>query len=215
MTGAPPTLPETADLRPDLALIADIVKPGARVLDIGCGDGALLYHLTRHCRVDGRGLEISRAGVEACLRRGVAVIQGNAETDLPNYPDQSFDYAVLSQTLQATHNPLAVLHQLVRIGRYGIVSFPNFGYWYCRWQLFRNGRMPVTGVLPLAWYETQNIHFCTIRDFLDTCRDNNLQIVQKLAVNGGHSRRGFWVSSAFANLFGQQGMFVLARAENS
>lgn len=199
------------ELRPDLALIADIVEPGARVLDIGCGDGALLHHLTHEKAVDGRGLELSQAGVESCLRLGLSVVQGNAETDLPNYPDQSFEYAILSQTLQATHNPVAVLREMVRIGRFAIVSFPNFGHWYCRWQLLNTGRMPVTHTLPLAWHETQNIHFCTIRDFLDTCRVDDLEIVRQLAVNEGRSHRGFWVSSWVANLFGQQGMFVLTK----
>ena len=158
-------------IRVDLLVIADLIEAGARVLDIGCGDGALLHYLAHNKDVDGRGIEISQAGVNACVRHGLSVLQGDADTDLRDYPDQAFDYVVLSQTLQATRNPREVLFELVRIGRHAIVSFPNFGYWRIRWQLFARGRMPETEALAQAWYETPNIHLCTIRDFVILCRE--------------------------------------------
>ena len=139
-------------IRVDLLVIADLIESGARVLDVGCGDGALLHYLADNKDVDGRGLEISQAGVNACVSQGLSVVQGDADTDLSAYPDQAFDYVVLSQTLQATRNPRQVVLELVRIGRHAIVSFPNFGYWRIRWQLLARGRMPETEALNQAWY---------------------------------------------------------------
>ena len=136
------------------------------MLDVGCGDGALLDYLVHAKGVDGRGVEISQAGVNACVTHGLSVIQGNADTDLKDYPSDAFDYIVLSQTLQATRKPHQVLKQLVRIGRHAIVSFPNFGHWRVRWQLLTRGRMPMTDSMPLQWFDTPNIHFCTILDFM-------------------------------------------------
>jgi methionine biosynthesis protein MetW len=138
-------------IRVDLQLIADMIGAGSRVLDVGCGDGTLLAYLVAEKGVAGRGIEISRAGVNACVRRGLSVVQGDADTDLKDYPDDSFNYVVLSQTLQATHNPREVLLQLLRIGRCAIVSFPNFGYWRCRVQLALGGHMPVTETLDNPW----------------------------------------------------------------
>ena len=158
-----------AGIRIDLQLIAEMIAPKSRVLDVGCGDGALLDHLVHAKGVDGRGVEISQAGVNACVTHGLSVIQGNADTDLKDYPSDAFDYIVLSQTLQATRKPHQVLKQLVRIGRHAIVSFPNFGHWRVRWQLLTRGRMPVTDSMPLQWFATPNIHFCTIRDFVGLC----------------------------------------------
>ena len=137
----------------------------ARVLDLGCGDGALLRLLADTRNVDARGLELSQRGVNDCVAKGLSVIQGDADTDLADYPDDAFDYVILSQTLQATRQPRVVLEQMLRIGRRAIVSFPNFGHWHIRWELAVHGRMPVSDNLPFAWYETPNIHFCTIRDF--------------------------------------------------
>lgn len=204
------SLPERSRLRPDLQLISDMIENGSRVLDIGCEDGALLEYLVREKQVTGRGIELSQAGVNACVARGLSVIQGDADTDLGNYPDDAFDYAVLSQTLQAVHAPHLVLKQLARIGRKTIVSFPNFGYWKVRRRLLLRGRMPVTKVLPAQWYETPNIHLCTIRDFLLLCEDLNVEVERSLVLDehgGLTTARSLW----WANLIGQQAIFLLRR----
>ena len=197
-------------IRVDLRLIATLIESGARVLDIGCGDGSLLRYLVEKKDVDGRGLEISQAGVRACLRQGLSVVQGDADTDLKNYPSGAFDYVVLSETLQTTHNPLVVLRELVRIGRFAIVSFPNFGYWHCRWQLLVRGRMPITKSLPLPWHATPNIHFSTIADFRETCRQEDIKVARSYAVNQRGTLGRFFGARFFGNLFGAQGVFLLA-----
>ena len=162
----PPLAIRAADTsRVDLLLIAEMVSPGARVLDIGCGDGTLLRLLAEKRGVDGRGIELSQAGVNSCVAQGLSVIQGDADTDLVHYPDLAFDFAILSQTLQATYSPRHVLEQLLRIGKRAVVSFPNFGHWRVRAQLLFGGQMPQTDNLPDRWYDTPNIHLCTINDF--------------------------------------------------
>ena len=169
---APAILPQDASgsSRIDHLVMLNLVEPGSRVLDVGCGDGSLLALLRDRRGVDGRGIELSRQGVNACLAHGLPVIQGDADTDLAAYPDDAFDYVILSQTIQATRQPKAVLEHLLRIGRHAIVSFPNFGHWRVRSELMLRGRMPVTDTLPDPWYETPNIHHCTIRDFVGLCR---------------------------------------------
>jgi len=152
-------------LRPDLAVIARHVPSGARVLDIGCGDGSLMEVLQGERQVDARGLEIDPADVELCVSKGLSVIQGDADRDLADYPDGAFDYAILSQTLQTARRPDQMLDQLLRVGRQAFVSFPNFAYWRMRLSLLANGRMPVTRHLPVSWYETENIHHLTVADF--------------------------------------------------
>lgn len=200
-----------AGLRVDLLFIADLISPGSRVLDIGCADGALLHYLSSERGVDGRGIEISQTGVNACVARGLSVIQGNADTDLMDYPDDAFDYVVLSRTLQATRNPRDVLAQLVRIGRRAIVTFPNFGYWRLRWSLMTNGRMPTTRLLAEPWYSTENIHLCTIRDFTQLCDDLGLRTERQVILNQtGHDTQ-FRSTSRFANFFGEQALFMLSR----
>ena len=151
--------------RADHRLIAEMVEPGSRVLDVGCGDGALLQLLRDEKAVDGRGIELSPERVKACVTRGLSVIQGDADRDLPDYPDKAFDYAVLSLTIQATRFPKTVLENLLRIGRHAIVSFPNFGHWRIRTQLMMTGRMPMTPNLPETWYNSVDAHLCTIKDF--------------------------------------------------
>lgn len=200
-----------AELRPDLLIVADMVKPGSRVLDVGCGDGMLLDYLTRRKRVDGRGIELSQAGVNACVSQGLSVIQGDADKDLRDYPGDAFDYVILSQTLQATHNPKGVLLQMLRIGRRAVVSFPNYAYWRARWYLLVRGRMPVTKLLREPWYTTSTIHPCTIVDFVVLCRDLDVTIERCFALDHEGRARSIRGGDSFANLFGEQAVFLLSK----
>ena len=202
---------QASRIRADLQLIADMIEPGARVLDIGCGDGALLEHLVYVKQVTGRGIELSQDGVNACVSRGLSVIQGDADTDLIDYPADAFDYVILSQTLQATHDPRHVLEQLVRIGRRAIVSFPNFGHWRVRLSLLCRGRMPMTEVLPTSWYETPNIHLCTIRDFSALCDRLGIAVERALSLDA-HGRAAPRHSLRLANLLGQSALFLLRKS---
>jgi methionine biosynthesis protein MetW len=163
-------------VREDFKEILRLVRPGSRVLDVGCGEGGLLELLVRDNQVDGRGLEISPEGVSACLARGLAVVQGDADRDLDYFPAQAFDYVILSQTLPQVLRPRHVLRELLRIGEQAIVSLPNFGHWRVRMDLLLHGRMPVTGVLTEPWWATPNIHLCTVRDFTALCDDLGLAI---------------------------------------
>jgi methionine biosynthesis protein MetW len=206
----------TVSLRPDLAAIAAMIRPGARVLDVGCGDGALLEHLKTK-NVDGRGIEISQANVNACVARGLAVVQGDADTDLVDYPAQVFDAVILSQTIQATEKPRAVLEHLLRIGQRVAISLPNFGYWKVRLSLLMDGRMPRTRTLDYSWWATPNIHLCTLADFVDLTRECGATMVEAHALNDSGSTAKMTAQSLThgylgPNLFAQGGVFLLKKS---
>lgn len=163
-------------LRPDLAIIAQHVAPGTRVLDIGCGDGALMAVLEAQMGCDARGMELNPEKVERCVARGLSVVQGDANRDLADYPDKAFDYTILSQTLQTSQRPDLMLDELLRVGRRAFVSFPNFAHWRTRSALLLGGKMPVTRALPVSWYETENIHHVTVEDFRELVRAKGTRI---------------------------------------
>lgn len=197
--------------RIDLKLITGFVTPRARVLDVGCGDGALLQRLEDEKEVDGRGIELSQKGVNEAVARGLSVVQGDADHDLATYPDGAFDFVILSQTLQATHNPRTVLEQLLRIGRKVVVSFPNFGNWRVRGQFLLKGRMPITEDLPYSWYDTPNIHFCTIRDFVRLAEDIDARIEKAAALYGNGRVMNRSIRLPLWNLMADQAIFLLSR----
>ena len=197
--------------RVDLQIIANMVEHGKRVLDVGCGDGALLALLAAQRGADARGIELSQRGVNDCVAKGLPVIQGDADTDLAAYPDGAFDYVILSQTLQATHRPRAVLENMLRIGRRAIVSFPNFGHWRIRAQVALKGRMPVTENLSYSWFDTPNIHFCTLRDFVELTRTMDVVIERSVALNRTGTRMGVMAPWWLWNMFGEQAVFLLRR----
>lgn len=191
-------------LRPDLAIIAAHVDRGARILDVGCGDGALMAALRDDRGCDARGLELEPTNVAAAVGRGLSVIQGDADTDLADYPDDSFDYAILSQTLQTTRRPDWVLEQLLRIGRHAFVSFPNFAHWRVRASLLFGGRMPVTRLLPIAWYATPNIHHVTVDDFRALVKERGIVIEGAWFLSGDQQ-----TGSGMANLLAEHAVFLL------
>jgi methionine biosynthesis protein MetW len=202
-------------VREDFREILRLVRSGARVLDIGCGEGALLELLAREKQVDGRGLEISPLGVSACLSRGLAVVQGDADRDLADFPSRAFDYAILSQTLQQAREPRTVLSELLRIADQAIVSLPNFGHWRVRLGLLAKGRMPVTQSLPEPWWSTQNIHLCTLRDFTALCEELGVRIDASSALVDGRAARPIDPARAIENWRAEQAIFVLSRANGS
>ncbi len=198
-----------ASSRIDLQVIANMIEAHTKVLDIGCGDGTLLELLVNDRHVDARGLELSQAGVNACVARGLSVVQGNADTDLSYYPDNGFDTVILSQTLQATQRPHEVLTEMARIGERLIVSIPNFGHWRVRLDLALNGRMPITGALAASWYETANIHLCTLRDFAALCDTLGLKIDSCITLTRGRMGRIIGKPTGWHNLFADHGVFIL------
>lgn len=197
--------------RIDHLVVAEMIVDGSRVLDVGCGDGGLLGLLESTKRIDGRGIELSREGVSRALARGLSVVQGDADTDLADYPDDAFDYVILSQTLQATRRPREVLEHMLRIGRRAVVSFPNFGHWRIRSHLLFKGRMPVTENLPETWFDTPNIHFCTIRDFVALCDEIGARIEKAVALDAAGQKVQVTMPWWVWNLLGEQAVFVLTR----
>lgn len=211
LTGLPdpgqPAGKPTREHRVDHLLIAEMVAPGSRVLDVGCGDGELLHLLAETKAVDARGVELSREKVNACVTRGLSVIQGDADKDLDDYPDQAFDFAVLSLTIQATLQPKRVLENLLRIGRRAIVSFPNFGHWKIRTQLMMTGRMPRTKNLPEPWYASPDAHLCTIADFVDLCEIVEADVEEAVAFNSAGRRLPIKRSLMLQNVLGEKAVF--------
>ncbi len=198
-------------IRIDHSIILDLVPSGARVLDLGCGDGALLEKLVRQKGVTGRGVEISEEGVRECIARGLTVLQGDIDQGLRDYPDRSFDYVILNQTLQAVRKPDVVLGEMLRVGRKGIVGFPNFAYWRLRLYLLFRGRMPKTEFLPFEWYDTPNIHFCSIADFRSYCASAGLTVEKRVYLStdqGGRVLRG-----VRPNLFAETAVYQLSKPE--
>lgn len=196
---------ELAATRPDFAAIAAWIPDGASVLDLGCGDGSLLRYLKNTRNTRGYGLEISDANIVACIRNGVNVIQGDLDSGLSGFETQSFDYVILSQTLQATRHTEALVREILRVGREGIVSFPNFGYWKARLNVLR-GHMPVSDELPYQWYDTPNVHLCTLRDFEDFCAKCRVEILERRVMTEGCE------VSVFHNLLGSMAAYRFKRA---
>lgn len=196
-------------IRVDLQLIADMIEDNSRVLDVGCSDGQLLDYLVTNKNARGRGLEISPEGVNQCVAKGLSVVQGDAEEDLHYYPDDAFDYVILSQTLQATHHPDQIVKDLLRLGKRVIVSFPNFGHWRVRSYLFFKGRMPVNKTLPYEWYNSPNMHFCTIKDFIALCDTLDVEVERSIALAADGSAHRIKTNLFFANLLGEQAVFLI------
>lgn len=195
--------PATLAERPDFHVIGEIVEPGSRVLDLGCGEGELLAWLVEHKRVLARGVEISSAQVRHAIARGVSVYQGDIDEGLADYPDKAFDYVILSQTLQETRSPLQVLREMLRVGRRAIISFPNFGHWSVRVAMLLNGQAPKTKLFPYNWYNSPNIHFLSINDFEDLCREHGFPIERRYFLAGARHIK------AFPNLVAQTAVFLL------
>ncbi len=195
-------------LREEQALIADWIRPGSRVLDLGCGNGSLLARLKLERNCAGYGIEIDRENIVQCIASGVNVIQSDLDRGLSDFDDDSFDYVVMTQTLQAVHYPNRLLREMLRVGREGIVTFPNFGHWRCRLQVLA-GRMPVTRNLPDTWYDTQNIHMCTVRDFEALCALERIEILQHAAVDTAH--RSAFAMQLLPNLFSEIAIYRFRR----
>jgi methionine biosynthesis protein MetW len=201
-----------ASTRADHEIIINAVPQGARVLDVGCGDGVLLHRLKQERNAVVRGMELSQAGVNACVAKGLSVVQGDADLDLALYPDDSFDIVVLSRTIQATRKPEMVLKQMHRIGAKAVVSLPNFGFWQVRLSLLLNGRMPVTQGLPDSWHETENLHLCTLLDFDDLAKQSGFDLETVTRIAAGKASAPSRATSSLLNWLSEEAVFVLKRA---
>ena len=197
-------------MKKEFKVIADLLPNNTRVLDVGCGDGSLMNLLKKEKNVEVRGLELSQENVQECIHKGLPVIQGNAETELHQFPDKSFDYVVLSQTLQAFYEPEKVLRNLLRIGKSVVISIPNFGFWKVRIKLLFFGKMPVTKTLPNTWYNTPNLHMCTIKDLFNFCDEKKINIKKVVGVNEDKTSIINKSNLEIKNLFSKVGIFLIS-----
>jgi methionine biosynthesis protein MetW len=196
-------------MKKEFKVIADLLPKNVRVLDVGCGDGSLMSHLIEKKNIEARGLELKKENVTKCIYKGLPVIEGNAETELNQFPNQSFDYVILSQTLQAFYNPERVLKDLLRIGKLVIISIPNFGYWKVRTSLLFFGKMPVTKTLPNSWYNTPNLHMCTIKDLFHFCAEKNIEIKKAIGINEDKTSEIKKGNLEIKNFFSKLGIFLI------
>ena len=196
-------------MKKEFKVIADLLPQNVRVLDVGCGDGSLMNHLIKEKNIEARGLELKKENITKCIYKGLPVIEGNAETELHQFPNQSFDFVILSQTLQAFYNPEKVLKDLLRIGKSVIISIPNFGYWKVRTSLLFFGKMPVTKTLPNSWYNTPNLHMCTIKDLFHFCLEKNIKIKKAVGVNEDKTSEIKKNNLEIQNFFSKLGIFLI------
>ena len=198
-------------MKKEFQIIAELIKNNTRVLDVGCGDGTLMKFLKDEKNVDTRGLEISKNNVQSCISKGLSIIEGNAEKDLHQFPDLSFDYVVLSQTLQAFYNPEKVIEDLLRVANKAIVTIPNFGYWKIRIQLLLKGTMPVTQTLPNEWYNTPNLHMCSIKDFFIFCSKKKIELYKSISLKGEKTSKISNNNINIKNLTSELGIFLIKK----
>ena len=198
-------------MKKEFQIISELIENNKRVLDVGCGDGTLMKHLKDNKNIDSRGLEISKNNVQLCISKSLSVIEGNAERDLQQFPDLSFDYAILSQTLQAFYNPEKVIDDLLRVANKAIVTIPNFGYWKVRLHLLLKGTMPITKNLPDEWYNTPNLHMCTIKDFYNFCSKKNIELYKSIALNGEKTSQINKINLNIKNLYSELGIFLIQK----
>jgi methionine biosynthesis protein MetW len=198
-------------MKKEFQIISELIENNKRVLDVGCGDGTLMKHLKDNKNIDTRGLEISKNNVQLCISKSLSVIEGNAERDLQQFPDLSFDYAILSQTLQAFYNPEKVIDDLLIVANKAIVTIPNFGYWKVRLHLLLKGTMPITKNLPDEWYNTPNLHMCTIKDFYNFCSKKNIELYKSIALNGEKTSQINKINLNIKNLYSELGIFLIQK----
>ena len=197
-------------MKNEFKIILNLLPPQSRVLDVGCGDGTLIKALINEKSIDARGIELGKKNVKECISKGLSVIEGNAETELTQFPDKAFDFVILSQTLQAFYQPENVLEQLLRIGHRVIISIPNFGYWQIRAKLLFSGKMPVTNSLPYSWYDTPNLHMCSIKDFYQFCEKKKIKIDRIIGINGEKTSSIYRINLEMKNLLSEVGIFLVS-----
>ena len=197
-------------MKNEFKIISNILPPNCRVLDVGCGDGTLIKALINEKNIDARGIELGKNNVKECISKGLSVIEGNAETELGQFPDKAFDFVILSQTLQAFYQPENVLEQLLRIGNKVIISIPNFGYWQIRAELLFFGKMPVTKSLPYSWHDTPNLHMCSIKDFYQFCEKKKIKINKVIGINGEKTSSIYKINLEMKNLLSEVGIFLIS-----